>query len=225
MAHSFVFDEAHGLAEKGFKVHILRPLIEPDSESYGMIYHGMRKKAEYRALPFLLRSLADYGPAYALRRPKNVYKQSLYAYNGSRVVNESNIDLIHAHFAYPEGFVGYMMKKKVQEALSGQRAWLRYSSETSIQMGTRLNNRLDTVVRMVLNHANRIIVPSRAVFDEVEAIAPRDRIRLISHGIDLRTFNPNLDKYMSRKELGIDQNAVVVFTLRHQKCVWYSIFA
>lgn len=220
MAHSFVYDEAYRLAEKGFKVHILRALIEPDSESYGMIYHGIRKKVEYRTLPFLMRSLADYGPAYFLRRSKNVYKQSLYAYNGSKVVTKSRINLIHAHFAYPEGFVGYLMKKRCQKPLVVSVHGYDIQVEPSIQRGTRLNKRLDTVVRKVLNYADRIVVPSRAIFDEVEAIAPREKVRLIPHGVDLEKFNPNLDSDMSRKELGIDQNTVVVFTLRHHEKVY-----
>lgn len=101
--YSFVFDEAYRLAQKGVNVHIIRERFEEDTFPYGIAFHGLGRKIDPGALSYTIRNLNVYSPMSLFRKPTSVYWENLYATNVFRVVINNDINLIHAHFAYPEG--------------------------------------------------------------------------------------------------------------------------
>jgi hypothetical protein len=107
VTYSFVFDEVYRLAKRGVNVHVIRSKIEGDSLSHGIHYHGIERKIDPKTLGMLVRNVTCYPPISLWRKPTALYWENLYALNVSRVIEKSNVDLIHAHFAYPEGFVGF----------------------------------------------------------------------------------------------------------------------
>jgi glycosyltransferase involved in cell wall biosynthesis len=213
--YSFVFDEAFRLAQRGIDVHIIRYKVENDSSSYGIRYHGLEKKIDLRALKFFMRNLSVYPPISLLRKPTLFYRENLYALTTSRVVERNDIHLIHAHFAYPEGLVGLLAKRRTDKPLVVTIHGYDILVEPSVGYGIRLSLRLDAIVRKVLNEADAVITASRAIFTECSRIVKKTgKVYLVPNGVDTERLNPRLDGSHMKGRWGIGDDVKVVFTLR-----------
>ena len=214
ITYPFVFEEAYRLALRGLKVHVVRSKFEGESLSYGIYFHGLRRKLDVRVLSGFLRNIAVYPPVSLFRSPKSIYRENLYALNVVRVVRENEVDLIHAHFAYPEGLVGLLAKRETGKPLIVTLHGYDILTEPSVGYGIRLNKKYDCLVRRVINNADAVLVASRAVFREaVSMVDDFSKVYLIPNAVDIKRFNPNIDGYDLKKKLGID-GCFVVFTLR-----------
>jgi glycosyltransferase involved in cell wall biosynthesis len=217
ITYSFVFDEAFLLARNRIGVHIVRSRIEKDSFLYSIHFHGIERKIDLSAIGLVLRNLSMYPRISLLRKPTSVYWENLYAINASRIIEKNNIDLIHAHFAYPEGLVGLLAKRKTKKPLIVTLHGYDILFDPSVCYGVRLSKRIDAIVRRVLENADAIIAASKATFDEAtKIVADADNGYLIPNGVDIKRFNPDLDGAQIRKRLGIEA-CTVIFTLRHHE--------
>jgi glycosyltransferase involved in cell wall biosynthesis len=214
ITYSFVFDEAYRLAKKGIDVHIVRSKIEKDSFSYDMRFHGIERRIDNGAIRMIPRTLSLCPLISLLRKPTSIYWENLYAESVSRVVEKNNVDLIHAHFAYPEGLVGLLAKRKTKKPLIITVHGYDILIEPSVGYGVRLSRKIDAVIRMVLNQADAIIAASKETFNETcRIVNDADKVQLIPNGVDVERFNPDLDGSHIRKELGIE-GGTVVFSLK-----------
>jgi glycosyltransferase involved in cell wall biosynthesis len=218
--YSFVFDEAHRLARSRVNVHVVRSKSEKDSFSYGIHFHGMKKRIDAQAFRTTLENLFGYSPAYLLTNPKSIYWEywiNQLAWNLTEVIRNNHIDLIHAHFAYPEGPVGLLAKNRTSKPLVVTVHGSDILVVPAVRYGWRLDKRIDTIIGKVLNGADAIIAASRATFNEVSNIVrDSDKVHLIPNGVDLQRFSPNIDGGQLRKKLGIEGRSIV-FTLRHHE--------
>jgi len=217
VTYSFVFDEVYRLARKGIDIHVVRSRMEKDSISYGIHFHGIKRKIDPQALNMIVRNFTSYPPISLLRKPTTLYWENLYALNVSKIIEKNKIDLIHAHFAYPEGLVGLLAKKITSKPLVVTVHGYDILVEKSVKYGVRLSKRIDAVVRLVLNNADAIIAASRATFNEVRKIVWQiDKVHLIPNGVDTQRFNPEINILDVKKTLGIE-NCFIIFTLRHHE--------
>jgi glycosyltransferase involved in cell wall biosynthesis len=220
VTQSFIFDEAYRLAMKGIEIHIVRSKIEKDSKSYGIYYHGLEKIYDAEAIWSFMKNIYHYPPMSLLRRPTSIYWENLYAINVSKIVEKYNINLIHAHFAYPEGWVGLLAKIKIRRPLLVTAHGYDLLTEPKVGYGVRLSRRYDQLVRKVFESADYIIVASRALYKEaINIVRDPEKIRLIPNGVDLERFNPSLDGSMIKK-LYNAEDKYVIFTLRHHRPVY-----
>jgi glycosyltransferase involved in cell wall biosynthesis len=218
IALSFVFEEAYRLAISGVGVHVVNSKVEGDSFSYGMYFHGFKGKIVPRVVKLLVKSLPLYPLISLLRNPFTIYYENLYAANVSAVVAKNEIDLIHAHFAYPEGLVGLLAKKRTGKPLVVTCHGQDILTEPSVGYGLRLSKRVDALINKVLNSADAVITASQAAFDEVRKIMNDDRkAHLIPNAVDIQRFNPRLNGSAIRRRLGIREESIVVFALRYHK--------
>lgn len=130
ISYSFVFDEAFKLAKNRINVHVIRSKAERDSFVHGIYFHGMKKSIDAQAFRTMLANVSRYPPSYLLRNPKSVYWEyweNRLSSNLTDVIRNNRIDLIHAHFAYPEGQVGLLSKKKNWQTLDCHGSWFRHS--------------------------------------------------------------------------------------------------
>jgi len=220
ITYSFVFDEAYRLARRGIDVHLVRSKIEGDSLSYGIHFHGIERRISIQAVNLLLRSVSSYPFISLLRKPTSLYWENLYALNVCRVIEENDIDLIHAHFAYPEGLVGLLVKRRARKPLVVTVHGYDILIESSVKYGIRLSKRFDSLIHRVLNCADAIIAASKATLNEARNIVDEvNKVHLIPNGVDTQKFNPNLDGSAFRKKLGIE-GCTVVFTVRSHRPVY-----
>jgi len=212
--YSFVFDEAFSLSKKGIDVHVMRSQMEKASFSYGMRFHGFERKIDSRSIESTLRNLGTYPLLSLLRKPTTIYWENLYATSVCRVIKKNDINLIHAHFAYPEGFVGLLAKKRSGKPLVVTIHGYDILVEPSVGYGVRLSKRIDAIVNRVLNCADAVIAASQATSNEAcKIVTSVDKVHLIPNAVDLHKFDPKLDDSKTRRQLGIEGHTVI-FALR-----------
>jgi glycosyltransferase involved in cell wall biosynthesis len=217
ITRSFIFDEAYRLAKRGINIHIIRPKVECNSFSYGIHYHGLTKKIDMQAFSFMIKNLPTYPLFSLLRRPKSFYKENLYAINVLKKIKQKDMDLIHAHFAYREGLVGMLARKRTRKPLVITVHGYDILVEQSIGYGVRLSKKFDAIVRRVLDDADAIITASKVTFNEVRKIVNNiSKIYLIPNGVDIKRYNPSLNGSYIKKSLG-SQEVNIVFTLRRHE--------
>ena len=217
--HSFIFDEMYRLARRGVRVHAVRLVSEKPSKSYGIYFYGVERRVDPLAMSMLLRSLRHYPLISVFRSPKRIYSENLFAANIARVVEEWEIDLIHAHFAHYGGFAGLLAKKKTGKPLVVTVHGFDILKDPAINYGIRLSRRYDAIVRKVLREADAVITASRATYSEaVRVVEDRENVYLIPNGVDLKRFNPNIEGACIRRKLGIGSE-FVIFTVRNHKPV------
>lgn len=214
IGYSFVFDEAYRLAKRGISVHVVRANMESDSLSFGMHFHGLEKQVDMQGVKSMLRDFYVYPPNSLLRRPTTIYWENLYAARVSEVIEKYGVDLIHAHYAYPEGLVGLLARKRTGKPLIITIHGYDILLERTVGYGVRINKRIDAIIGRVLNRADAVVAASQATFNEASKIVNRvNKVQLIPNGIDTERFRPNLNCVCLKRKLGIE-GLTIVFTLR-----------
>ena len=222
---SFVFDEARKLAERGFEAHIIRAKVEKDILSYGIYFHGIEKGIKFQVLKLMMRTSLYYPPISLLRNPVRIYQENLYALHVVDIVKRYSIDLIHAHFAYPEGWVGILAKKvlrtKIPLVLTSHGYDLNIVREYNY--GLRIRRSYDAIVRKTLGAADHIIVPSKLLFlRAIEGGAEISKISLIPNGVDVKIFDPQkYDPQYFREKYGLGDSKIILTTRALRK--YYGI--
>jgi len=127
--------------------------------------------------------------------------------------------MLHAHFAYPEGYVAYLAVRSLNRKIPLIITLHGYDilTEPRSGYGIRRNRRYDVLVKKVLNEANAVIAASRAMYEEAKRIMDDpSKLHLIHNGVNLQRFNPSVDGSMIRKLYNAEDKAIV-FTLRHHE--------
>jgi glycosyltransferase involved in cell wall biosynthesis len=223
---SFIFDETHRLAERGISIHIIRERIEKDSMAHGMSFHGLRKRVDPWAGIFFLQNIKRYPLSpYVLREPKQLYHENLYACNALRVIRERRIDIVHAHFAYPEGLVGLLASRRANKPLVITVRGIDINTVFEVGYGLRLDRRCDLIIRKVLREADRVLCVSSDLRRKVLALGvSEEKVHIVHRGVDLKKFRPDLkiDEQIEyiRKICSTDTNDLVCINTRHLRPVY-----
>jgi glycosyltransferase involved in cell wall biosynthesis len=211
---SFVFDEAYQLAKKGLKIHAIRTFKEAGSSSYGIHYYGLNSSFRLNNIKFIIKQRSSFPQKNFSLPPWTLFYLSKYAANVSNVIIRNKLNIIHSHFAYPEGFVGLLAKKETKRPLVVTVHGSDVLVEPSTGYGIRLNKRYDVIVRRVLEDADAVIASSKATFDEVCSIIEKSKkVQLIPNGVDTLKFNLNTNSSGLKQKLGLN-NQFVIFSLR-----------
>ena len=213
-AGSFIRDEACGLVNNGVVVHVGRwshvsqGIPAKTRIVDGVLIHDVRfNLADFLfSLPNLLEL-----PRPRLSRLKETGILLSYSRGVEKLVRKHNVDLIHAHFAYPEGVVGLVAKKRTGRRLLVTLHGYDILVEPTVNYGCRLDPEIDRVVRRVLREADGVIAASSATYNAaVELGCPSSRLALVPNAVYMKEFCP--DASFAREKLGL-RNYPVVFTL------------
>ena len=216
---SFVFNEAYWLAKRGIEVHVVRERTDRDEFLHGMFFHGLDRRVSAQAIKMLLSNIFHYPAISLIRNPLAIYGENRYAYSVVRVVKKNNINIVHAHFAYVEGWVGLLARKICRRPLAVTLHGYDILVEPSVGYGLRLSRRYDEIVRRVIQEADVVIVQSRAMLREVLRISGKGmqgKVFLVPHGVDVKRFNPLLDASTIRRRHGLE-GRFTVFSLRSHR--------
>ncbi len=213
----YIFNDAYHLVKNGVEAHIIRSTFEESFHIHGVSFHGLHKKNFISLAWQIFKNLRVYLSTSLFRSPSKILWENIYALNTLKVLENHNIDLIHAHFAYPEGLVGLLVKRTSKKPLIVTIHGYDLLLDPRIGYGARLNKKVDTIIRKVLNSSDAVILESHATFNEATKIVPdTTKLHLIPAGIDIERFHPALNGNPIKKKLGIERNKVV-FTLRSHK--------
>ncbi|MCW3998481.1 MAG: glycosyltransferase family 4 protein [Candidatus Bathyarchaeota archaeon] len=214
---SFIFDEIQHLSQKGVKIHVVRLKKEKTSHLHNINFHGIEKNLDAKTLSFIAKDFFYYTPLSLVRNPKTIYKENLYALNVTNIINKFKTDLIHAHFAYPEGLVGLFAKKHTHKPLIITVHGYDILTEPSTGYGARLNKKINSLIKKVLKNADAIITASKATFNEVKTITKNtNKIHLIPNSVDTKRFNLNINSSKLKKKLQL-KDKYIIFTLRNHE--------
>jgi len=226
---SFVRDEARELVRKGVDVHVAfwkyagRLFRSRDFIVDGIKVHGLKLFSPVDVcsgfsnllkLPFYSFSLKEIvRTGFFLSRSKQVEK----------IVKRYDIDLIHAHFAHPEGFVGLFAKCSTNKPLVIS-VW-GYDVQSDPKSGYGALSQRDTayLVKRALMAADAIIAGAESHYKMAIHLIDKeksDKIHFIPPGIDTVSFNPNVDGSNVRKKLSIRADQPVVLFARHLKPIY-----
>jgi glycosyltransferase involved in cell wall biosynthesis len=220
IGYSYVFDEASILAERGLDVHVIRPKLHKSFQSHKITFHGFEKKINFKSFKLMKNVLHYHAPGNIILNKKDLYGKALYATEASKFVKKYDIDLIHAHLTYPEGFIGLITKAITKKPLIVTVHGFDILKEGKIGYGIRLNKNKDRIIKKILKTSDAIIVASHATYKEVQKIIHNaKRIHLIPNGVDIGKFNPSLDRNIVRKKFGVKET-FLVFSLRHHRQVY-----
>ncbi|MEM2598741.1 MAG: glycosyltransferase family 4 protein [Thermoproteota archaeon] len=221
ISYPFVFDEIYRLANRGFEVHVARMKLGDVFEKHGIHYHNIRSSFEPGILKFILGKIKHYPLISLFRGPRPLYVTCRYAFNVQRIVEQEKIDIIHAHFAYIEGWVGYLAKLSVKKPLVVTTHGYDIQVVPEIEYGARLDRKLDVLIRKVLNNADAISVPSTSMYKKVlDIVGDEEKVFLIPNGVDINIFTPTINKDYARKLIKVDEDQHLVFTARHHRPVY-----
>jgi N-acetyl-alpha-D-glucosaminyl L-malate synthase BshA len=216
IAYSFVFDEVVRLARRGLNVSVARFKFEGDARAYGVSFYDLRKSLLLK-LPRELNKLVHYPTSALLRSPPSFYMELLYSKHIEDLIKRLEPDLLHAHFAYPEGWAAYLAKVGLGQRIPLVVTLHGYDIlvEPSVGYGIRLSKRYEALVKKVLNASDTVMVASRAVFDEAASLVKDlGKIHLVPNGVDTKRFNPKLNGDIIRNRLAIEDKQII-FTVRH----------
>jgi N-acetyl-alpha-D-glucosaminyl L-malate synthase BshA len=222
IVYSFVFDEIVRLAKRGIEVHVARLRFEGSGYYHGIYFHDIKRKAEPKVLYEAFRKLR-YFPIYSLlRNPKKIYSELLYSLNIEKVAQKVNPDIIHAHFAYPEGWATLLAKFVLQQKIPFVLTLHGYDIlvEPSIGYGIRLERRYELIIERVLKCADALIVASKAIYEETRKIVgSSEKLHVVPNGVDIQRFNPSVNGRRIRKQYSAEDK-FIVFTLRHHRPIY-----
>lgn len=210
----FVFEEASKISLRGIEVHVARSSCRGNITVDGLYVHDVDKKVSLQSALFSLRNIRSFTLSGFLH-PLSTYYVSNFARHILKVAKQYNVDLIHAHFAFPEGFATMLacnvFKKPFVVTLHGYDIVV----EKSIKYGVRLTKYGDEMVKRVLKNADKVLAASTYVYSlALKAGCPPEKLIYLPNGVDLIRFNPSIEGLNLRKRLNIASRPTV-FTVRH----------
>ena len=219
---SFVYDEVTRLAKHGIEVHVVRNEVGSSGIFNGIYFYDLPTRVDLTVLT-QLSQFAKYPLPSLIRGPRglfSLYGELLYANHIRKVLQNTKPDILHAHFAYPEGWTAYLAKTSSSHKPPLVVTLHGYDilTEPTCNYGIRLYRQYDALVKKVLNNADAIIVSSTAIYREAQKIVKNpDKVHLIYNGVDTIRFHPSLDGKKIRDQYDL-HGKFVIFTVRHHSC-------
>lgn len=228
-ARSFVRDEACALSKAGVEVHVARWRYAgrffntKDSVVDGVHVHGLKLFSPKNLLigfSNVWRLPISLFPLKELGRTGVFFS---YGKQVERIVKRCNIDVIHAHFAHPDGFVASVAKNYASKPLVISVWGYDVQSDAKSGYGSLSQSHTAYLVRKALMAADAIIVGAESHYKTVIQLIGeerRDKVHFIPPGIDTVRFNPNVDGSKVRKKLGIKAHQPVILFARHLRPIY-----
>jgi len=222
--YSFIYDEILRLSKRGIEVHVARYKTEGSGKFSDIYFYDIPRRVEPSVFADL-HLIKEYPIISLIRGPRglrSLYAELHYASHIREVMTKIKPDVLHAHFAHPEGWAAYLAKKATHYNSPFIITLHGYDilTEPSCKYGIRLYPQYDALIRKVLSNADAIFVPSTAVYREAQKIVKiPNKLHLIHNGVDLNKFHPSLSGRKIRDHYNL-HDKFVVFTARHHRCVY-----
>lgn len=213
-AYTFLDEEIQGVASAGVEAYVLSRQVKTDAFC-GAVHLKAARLSEVNPLhvaTFLARRAADV-PIRNLASPWSLYHAGRVEHLAARFVAEERIDLIHSHFAWPEGFGGLLARGRTGRPLVASLRGTDVLIDPSLNHGRRQEPAYDRAVRRLVRTAERTICFSQFMCDRAMALGvPRERARVVRKGVDLSQFKPVPDRCRPsiKARLGLPQVPLIL---------------
>jgi glycosyltransferase involved in cell wall biosynthesis len=117
-------------------------------------------------------------------------------------------DLLDVHFAYPDGYAGYLLARALRKPYT---VTIR-GSDVNLLPQHPVRRRL---IHRALSNANRVIAVCQALKDAVVALdVPEENVTVVSNGVDLAKFFP-IGKEEARKKANLPMDRRIILSVGH----------
>jgi glycosyltransferase involved in cell wall biosynthesis len=227
-AYSFIYEEIIRLIHQEIEVHIARSKTG-SSHCYNKVCVYDFEKRDLQMVKSYISLLNVISSANAsIHNVYNIYKELLYIQHINRLIKEIEPQIIHAHFAYPEGWCALLAKFASNSKLPLVITVHGYDINVlpEYRYGARLNRYNDVKIRNALRHADYVIAVSKDLAMKASKLGARNVI-YIPNGVDTKMFNPLIGSVEREKvedlkrRWGLEDADVIVGFFRHLK-PWYG---
>ena len=211
-AYTFLDEEIHALAAAGVEAYVLSRKVTADTLCGQVRLKAARKPSDVRlgVGSFLLRRAKHVPLRYLLEWPI-LHHVGRLEFEAAAIVKAENIDLIHSHFAWPDGFGGMLAKAETGRPLVATLRGTDVLMDTEIDYGRRTSKVYDQALRRLLATADRTLYFSNYMRDRALALGARpEAARVIRKGVDLTHFAIAGDRAALREELGLGSAPVIL---------------
>lgn len=150
-------------------------------------------------------------PRYVMIPKVGVPAQGLLYERGVRAcvrrhVRDQHVDLIDAHYAYPDGFAAGLLKERFKKPL------VLTVRGTDVNLMPKLRA-TRSQVRFALQAADAVVAVSKDLAAHaIQAGAPEERVRVLRNGVDADKFRP-LPRKECRAALGLSKDRPVLLSV------------
>lgn len=213
-AYTFLDEEIHALAKRGVDTYVLSRVADQDTTigQVRLISLAARVSpaSRIRAARHLI-STIDGLPLRSIRYPLRAYRASWTETVAADVVREEGIDLIHSHFAWPQGLGGAFARVLTGRPLVASLRGTDILVDPSIEYGRQANPFFGRALARLLHSADRTVYFSRFMRDTGVGLGARpEAARVIRKGVDLGHFAPAADRVGARRALGLGPGPMVL---------------
>jgi glycosyltransferase involved in cell wall biosynthesis len=213
-AYTFLDEEIQAMAVRGIEAYVLSRPADRDAEVGPVHLVSMTERtsrgSRLRAAGHLLRRV-DGLPLRSVRYPLRSYRAAWTETVAADVVASEGIDLIHSHFAWPQGLGGAFARVLTGRPLVASLRGTDILVDPTIQYGRQANPFFSRSLTRLLQSADRTVYFSRYMRDHGIALGARpDAARVVRKGVDLRHFAPADDRARLRQSLGLADRPMIL---------------
>lgn len=213
-AYSFLDEEITALASAGIEAYVLSRRTARVETQNGIIRwplpreRSLRERA--RSARFLLQSSSAMPSANLLSIP-DWYQAGRVERIAAELVQREGIDVVHSHFAWPDGLGGILVKQMTDVPLVACLRGADVLIDPEIGYGSRERRFYDRNLRRLLQRADRTLYFSRFMQEEATTLgAPAARARTIEKAVDLSRFGVIEERARARQELGFGARPMIL---------------
>lgn len=213
-AYTFLDEEIHALATAGVEALVLSTAAPADAMcgKVSLKSVGTRTSLTNRlhAAAFLARR-AEEIPLQSVRHPVLCYRSAWLEHTAATIVKQERVDLIHSHFAWPQGLGGTLARAATGRPLVASLRGTDILMDPTIRYGRRATPHFDRGLRRLLETADRTVYFSNYMRDHALSLgARRETARVIRKGVDLGQFSVASNRVALRKELGLGARPMIL---------------
>jgi glycosyltransferase involved in cell wall biosynthesis len=211
---TFMDEEIRGLAAAGIQPFVLSTEVPADAQSGAVRITSIPARRSFRnrakASALLVERFAGL-PIPNWADPRHWYRCGWIEHVAAKVVQEEQIDLIHSHFAWPNGQGGMIVRALTGRPLIATLHGNDVLTSPAIAYGARHKPVFDRGVRILLENAERTVYFSQFMRKKaIELGAVPQTARVIRRGIDVNSFVVSPEQARVRQELGLAARPMVL---------------
>ena len=213
-AYTFLDEEIQALATRGVEAYVLSRAAGHDAD-VGRVHlvstTARSSPASRLSAAHHLLWRVDGLPLRSVRYPLRAFRASWTETVAATVVQTEGIDLIHSHFAWPQGLGGAFTRVLTNRPLVASLRGTDILVDPTIGYGRQANPFFGRSLARLLKSADRTVYFSQYMRDHAIGLGARPEVtRVIRKGVDLRHFSPVADRAALRQALGLEPRPMIL---------------
>jgi glycosyltransferase involved in cell wall biosynthesis len=221
-AHTFIDEEIHALVAAGVRCltvsdtatteHVVDrvtivPVPRPSSIGSVLGTIGMAIQQAARL------------PGFSLSHARSIFHALRIEHTAATAIRAHNVDLVHSHFGWPDGFGGTLAAAQTGVPLVASLRGMDLLHRRDIDYGLRQQELYDRTMQTLLRCADRTLYATNFMREAgLRAGALAQRAIVIRKGVDLERFHPPTDRVEAQRALQLSGPVILAIgTLRPVK--------